>query len=318
LFVTLSAIGIMFGLAVANRPRFWWQELFQNYTLVWVFPALLAVYALLQNMRRTGRFSWVTVLVVIAYLYAVLQMVHRVRRYIHFAHWAVPQSATVSVSGVWIDSFSSAAESEVLTQIVSRYSPTLVMVHSEGLGSSLLDVPPLAKYPFHASTAPSADGTITVFSKLPFTTPQMTDLGFEALPGGLITLKLSQGQALELGVLALTRSVDTASFERNRITSRRLSSLMRNSSAHRIVVGNFNSTPFSMLSSIYNEQAGMHSLVFGGSFAQVFSALSGFSSSGGRNVFVARDCGKERFEFIKVPHRAAPIILFAATIPGGE
>jgi hypothetical protein len=146
----------------------------------------------------------------------------------------------------------------------------------------------------------------------------MTQLGFDALPGGVVSLAMPDEGEFELGVLMLERSHDKASFERNRISSRRLSSLMRNSQQRRIVVGNLNTTPFSMLSSIFNEQSGMRSLVFQSGFVNTLGVLSLNSHVFGRNVFVSRDMVRKDFEFVDLPGRNEPVVFFSVLVRMSE
>jgi hypothetical protein len=310
LHLFLCVVGIAIGLLVANRPRFWWQELFHNATLYWLIPACIAALLLIRRMLRVRSWSWLTVVAVIAYVYAIASMGHRVRRYIHFVGWKNSISTASSMSGLWIDSFYPDKEQAVLEELAARFNPSVIVV--SGAGSNLIASSILANtHPHRVATSPSADGSIEVLSRLPYASREIVELGFNALPGGVVSLGMPDGQQVELGVLMLQPSYNKASFERNRITSRRLSALMRNSSQRRVVVGDFNATPFSMLSSIFNEQSGMHSLLFKSFFSYRLGALDMRSGISGRNVFVSRDMTSERLEYLFMPDRQEPVVYFS-------
>ena len=63
--------------------------------------------------------------------------------------------------------------------------------------------------------------------------------------------------------MTLLPALSRQSLESSRITSRRLASIMRSSSAPRIVFAQFNTTPFSQVRSIYSDQVKLLSLDYG-------------------------------------------------------
>jgi hypothetical protein len=253
---------------------------------------------------------WLTALSIVGYVYATSQMAHRVRRYIHFPAWKKVERPLFSLSGLWIDSFSGESEQELVDRVIKRYAPDVVVLSGKSVdGKARVSVG--AMYPHRLGTRAGAAGGIAILSQIPFASPAMRELGFDALPGGVATLVVANERVLELGVLLLEPSRDQDSFERNRISSRRLSSLMRNSFESRVVVGNFASSPFSMLSSVFNEQSRMNSMAFGGGIRQTIQVLDNTGFASGRNVFASRDMIRERFELIAEPSRKSPIVFFS-------
>jgi hypothetical protein len=276
-------------------------------------PAFFAALYLMRSMLRRGAWSWLSVVAILAYLYAITEMGYRVRRYFHFAGWKSVVATAPVVSGVWIDSFSPATEQALVQDLVARFSPALLIVGAKGAGP-LVSQQVAGAYNYRVSTSPAPDGVIEIHSRFKPATDKVTELGSNALPGGVVSLIMPDGGQFEIGVLMLERSVDKESFERNRISSRRLSSLMRSSQQRRLVVGNFNTTPFSMLSSIFNAQSRMYSLIFGSGFVNVLKSLNVNSSAFGRNVFVSSEISPKDLQFIAFTNGREPALFFSVLV----
>jgi hypothetical protein len=135
-------------------------------------------------------------------------------------------------------------------------------------------------------------------------------LGIEAFPGGVFVLQQEGSAAIEIGVMRLERSISSEVFERNRVTSRRLASLMRNSDEPRLVVAQFGTTPFSQLMAIYPKQARLRSLMFGMELSKMFEIAWPALVSPGSNIFVSRDFTRQTLELIHLPGCQSPLIFF--------
>lgn len=223
--------------------------------------------------------------------------------YLYYEKWPenllpLPDIHGQELSFLWIEGRPEPGQIDDLPDILERITPNVVIV-SGYRGVDLQRVSDLNDYPFQQRTASDEHGGIELFSKIPFG-PKVTDtLGIAALPGGVFVLQPRASEAVEIGVLALKRSTSQELFERNRVTARRLSSLMRNSSAPRIVVGQFGTTPFSQLMAVYPQQARLRSLMFGIGLHKTFDMENPLIALTDSNVFVSADFGRRGFERIK-------------------
>jgi hypothetical protein len=309
LHVLVCLAGFLAALCVANRPRFWWQELFCTAGLYWFAPAILALLYLgcslsgrsdssgILRTRRAAHY-WLLIGAICCYGYVTVHMGIIMAPYLYYGSW----SATREVLGpelgfLWLEGRSESDRVEDLSKLLARTTPTVVIMSGYGdLDSQRLS--DLRDYPYLQRTASQERGGITLFSKIPFGNQVTDSLGIEALPGGVFVLQPSETESIEVGVLALARSTSRGIFERNRVTARRLSSLMRNSGAPRVVVGQFGTTPFSQLMSVYPQQARMRSLMFGIGLLKTFDMNNPFIALTDSNVFVSTDLVRRGFERI--------------------
>jgi hypothetical protein len=142
---------------------------------------------------------------------------------------------------------------------------------------------------------------ILVLTSLDVQDRGVPNLGFRAMPGGVVGLKLPSGAVVDVGVIELRSSTTPNEFERNRVSARRLASYMRNSDATRLVVGSFHSTPFSQLVSVFTSQARMRSVWYGRGMMKTYDmndVTSYFSFSHG---LVSRDMRPASVERLTIP-----------------
>jgi hypothetical protein len=242
------------------------------------------------------------------YTYCVVFAVSCLWPYAHFRGFNHSSDERgFSLSGLWIDRWSPHERLVDVQQLILRRKPTLV-VFSGYLSEGLDD------YAHRAVTASLENGGIRILSQIPIASQQIDQLGLESFPGGVFTLQPPSGPAIEVGVMALKPSMSQEIFERNRITARRLSSLMRNSSAPRLVAAEFATTPFSSFVSVYSEQAKLRSLMFGQGLLKTFNLESPLALSNDSNVFVSRDLEPVVFERIILPGRARSVLYFEVRV----
>jgi hypothetical protein len=303
--------GILAALCVANRPRFWWQELFCSAALLWLPLALLALLYLVRLvlMSRPSR-SLLTLGAIGCYGYIVTHTVLILAPYLTYDRW--PQFSglpTKELSGLWIECPPDAGSPGDIERLIGRIDPTIVIL-GDGSTADQLSVDTVKRYPHRMHTSSMEQGNIVLLSQIPFGSQVAEDLGIEAFPGGVFVLQPEGMLPVEVGVMTMKPSTSQDIFERNRITSRRLASLMRNSHAPRLVAAQFNTTPFSPLMSIYPEQARLRSLMFGMGLQTLWGFERAPFAGATSNVFVSRDFVRQAFERIRIPECTHPALSF--------
>lgn len=153
-----------------------------------------------------------------------------------------------------------------------------VVVFVGGVPPDLSDI-----FPYKVGTPPVAalEGFV-VYSRLKLADSPTTELGVDALPGAYVGLTNPQGGEVQLGMLALQDGWSEQHFARNKVSSRRLATLVRNSTEPRLVLGSRFGPPFSGLTELYSREARLRpacltpSTCRGGGYflARVMTALS--------------------------------------------
>ncbi len=274
----VAFVGIFLALCLLNRPRFWWQEQIVAVTPYWIALAIVAAiflaYALFRSPSDTLKRSLLGLLrklylaiAVCSYGYVLAVTTYRVLPYIYYpsSHKLMGYGDTRATFKIlWIDGLSS---SDTLAEIAALRA--IKDVHLSVVSSaakSKLNPRVVAGVPLF-ETAPFVEqatgGEIALYSHYPFGPRRLTKLGVAALPGALFEVLLSNDLTIELGVMTLLPALSAESLEQSRITSRRLASLMRSSQGPRVVIAQFNTTPFSQLRGIYLDQVKLVSLSYG-------------------------------------------------------
>jgi hypothetical protein len=309
LSIGLALFGVFAALCVANRPRFWWQDRFCDAAMYWVPISLVSLIWLTARWRKAR--SVLLIIGVLCHGYAVAFMDHKAWPFLFFSRW--PEATVIGqplVSGIWIDSWGESDRSEPVAALVAQRKPDLLLVSGYGT-DRLIDRLAVAGLTNRVRVRNPLDGEIQLATRFDTVGDSFKELGIGALPGGSIRLRLPDRSELLLGTMALTRSISKESFQRNRITSRRLSSIMRNSSESRLVVANFGTSPFSQLAAIYPEQTRMRSLMFGGGLLKTFDYRRWWSHFTYSNVFISKDLTRVGFERITLPERGSALLYFS-------
>ncbi len=205
------------------------------------------------------------------------------------------------LSGIWIDGWSSDDSPAHILAAAKKLNPELLLV----AGSHLESLPKLLTDLGFAEVVQvdSVDNkSIFIASARPFSPEKVTNLGVNSWPGGVFSQSLSDGSEIQIGVITLERSLNQGRFERNRVTARRLSSIMRDSDKTRLVFGQFSATPFSQFVSVYSEQARMNSLMFGRGLA------------GTANIFASKNISSASVSSIEIPGRLGGAFWFKLAI----
>lgn len=307
----IMSVSVFLALAFANRPRFWWQECLCNSVTYWFAPLCLLFLWCLRGAVRTRFRGLPLAVALLAQLYVCIVVAKQARPYLVFNRWPqIEAASTTPLSILYLDDWSGESSSERVREVVGRLHPSIVVASGHRV-VELASVLSQAQYPYHAQTPVSADGEIRVFSSYPLEAERIEGLGMEAYPGGTVGVRVADTKVVELGTLALAPSFSTEQFERNRVSTRRLASLMRNSDATRIVVANFNATPFSQFASIYVEQARMRSVFFGRGLKKTYDMQSKLVALSLSNALVSRDVQPLVVERIEIPGRSRAGIFFS-------
>jgi len=142
---------------------------------------------------------------------------------------------------------------------------------------------------------------VLVISSLELLDPDVSNLGINSRPGGVVAVKLPSGALISLGVINLSPAFNQRDFERNRVSARRLASVMRNSDSTRLVIGDFYATPLSQFVSVFTEQARLRSLWYGQGIVKTYDMrrmLSHFTLS---HALVSRDLRPAKVERVSIP-----------------
>lgn len=290
-----TIISALVALCFLNRPRFWWQESICNLSL-YLVPLLIA--SLILNVRRLwgGHLTrLVAALGTLTSAFCLYTIISVSVPFFWYPKWSSTEPASAgTLRLVFIDDCH-LSQSQAHEILVTRTPHVVVVIGSArevflAEGSSL------------ASRSDFGDeAEVTVLTSLDARERDVPNLGFRAMPGGVIGLKLSSGVTVDLGVIGLRPSTTQSEFERNRISARRLASYMRNSDATRLVVGSFYSTPFSQFVSVFTSQARMRSVWYGKGIVKTYDmnhAVSRFPFSHG---LVSRDIKPVSVERFTIP-----------------
>lgn len=245
-------------LSLANRARFWWQELVVNYALVLVLPSVFA-FCYLCFQKLPGRIGLlITTLCGILTAYHILFVGKLLYPYASILpdNRVSSMPATSQFSLGYLESFSTWSD---VSRFAEQSTSDIVIIQDfpksyEGKVSKLF------RETYFIS---KGDATgILVASQYPIIEVVSSDLGILSHPGGAIRIKIAEGFEPLLGVMALESSVNADIFERNRVTSRRMASILRNTPGYRLAFLRLASAPFSQFAYVFQEQTDMKSFLY--------------------------------------------------------
>lgn len=313
--VSLTSLAVFIAIVLANRPRLWWQECITNTALYWFIPVgISCVWCCREVLARRLRGLLATV-ALISHLFVIGYVVSRLSPYFTFSRWPhLVSENSAPLSLLYVDGWSSDDRVEEFVPIVEEKKPSLIVLSGKNVGPAMAALSG-ERFQYRSLTQPSEDGEISIASVIPLTTDSIEGLGLNAYPGGVATLQLAPSKVVQLGVLIMEPSFSKAQFERNRISTRRLATLMRNSDETRILLANFNATPFSQFTSMYLDQARMRSLLFGHGLAKSYDLRDPMIHLLLSNGLVSRDVEPQYVELVRVLGRARSAIFASVRIP---
>ncbi len=241
-------------LALANRARFWWQELIVNHALWLLVSSVAAVSYLCLRSRPGIAYRCVQAVSLMLLVYHVVFVGHLLLPYVTGALRQVDDDRE-RVSLAYIQRFSSLPD---LLEFSIRFNPHILIAQDFPISKVAA-----VKERFPHIRVASGDNIrgILIASTFSVSDDIATNLGVGAYPGMVVRIQVNQTFAPLLGVLALKPSRNQESLERNRITSRRLASVMRNGVGPRMALLDLSTTPWSQFSYIFQEQTDMKSML---------------------------------------------------------
>ncbi len=289
------------ALALANRARFWWQEFLVNNALLLFIPCLGAcLYICLR--RSSGRSSLLLKgLAVVLFVYHGGFLISVLSPYVT----ADPQlermrgSVLGEFSVGYIERFESLSQ---IMQFSDRDNPQILVVHDFPLNalSEMQDIFSDAQVVLNGP-----DMGILIATKFPVSKQIAPTLGLHAYAGRVLQIRVNKQLKLLLGVLALQPSKNSESLERNRITSRRLATVMRNGEGPRMALLSLSATPLSQFSYIFQDQTDMTSLFYNIGWRGYLTPDKKFGFRELHNIFVSPDmaCGMTRVSSDKIENK---------------
>lgn len=241
-------------IALTNRARFWWQELIVNHALLLIVSSVGSVVYLCLRSRARPAYRCVQVLSLMLLTYHVVFVGHVLSPYVTGSPRQTGDGQE-RLSLAYIQRFSSLPG---LLEFSDRFNPHILITQDFPI-AHVSAVKGRFRYMKVASD--DNDRGILIASRFSILDDVAKNLGVNAYPGAVMRIRVNRSFAPLLGVLALRPSRNQESLERNRITSRRLASVMRNGVGPRIAVLGLSATPWSQFSYIFQEQTDMKSVL---------------------------------------------------------
>jgi hypothetical protein len=171
-------------------------------------------------------------------------------------------------------------------------------------------------YPHVLVSSTTSGRTVEIFSKAPSHPPERTEYGYGALPGVLGSFETPDGVLFQLGAFDLMLSSSQDSFNKSRLTSRRLASALKYSAEPRIVVGAFRASVTSQLVNMYSDQLKLRSIFFDGGLSRLWRCLVGsIALSQNLNAFTAKNIELLGQREVPPNSQGLAAILFTVRVP---
>ncbi len=279
-----------------NHPRLWIQDILCSVSLYWL-PAVLAGFvAVLWRCIRTASCSLILLYALVVQGFLVYRVSALASPYLHFSRWAaIESSRSVDLPMLLSHTDFTPGGAQRLAGIVSAQAPGIIILvgQREQLMRAQESLP---AYPFVVESEPAG---LLVLSRFEPSEESRVSLGLDSLPGLFLNLKVPEVGPVLLGALDLIPAASQDDFFASKVTSRRLATLMRYRKEPRIVVGNFNATPFAPLVNMYRRQLSMRSVMFGQGFIRTFDLTEPFVRLPLDNAFVSKDVAVIGFELFE-------------------
>jgi hypothetical protein len=283
-----------------NHGRFWWQELVCSFTLYWAPVVGVGLVVTLYRYKRNRRGLPLLLVMSTLHLSVLFIVVSLARPHVYFGKWPSMVGKHVSQVGVLVAPFfDSETASARLDVLIHEYQPDVVVMMSNG--NAVQRTKESRMFPFVQEHTAQRGGGIAILSKFPFRETKRDGVGFGALPAMYEQLSLPDGSTLEFGALLLSPITNQSAFEDNKVTARRIVTLVRNSSRHRIVVGSFFGSPFSKIVSLYTRQGRLRSVMFGRGFRNTWDVQNPFLKLPADHAFVSRYIEVQDVRLLDVP-----------------
>ena len=294
----VSWLLIVTALAIChlNHPRLWIQDLLCSVSLYWL-PAVFAGFiAVLWRCIRARSCSVTLLYALVVQAFLVYRVSALASPYLHFSRWvAIESNRAIDLPMLLSHTDFTPSGAARLADVVAAQAPAVAIL--VGRPEQLLRAQEiLPKYPFVVESEPTG---VLVLSRFEPSEESRVSLGFDSLPGLFLNLKVPDVGPLLLGALDLIPAASQDDFFASKVTSRRLATLMRYREEPRIVVGNFNATPFAPLVNMYRRQLSMRSVMFGQGLIRTFDLADPLVRLTLDNAFVSKDVAVMRFEALE-------------------
>lgn len=301
--------------ALYNYPRSWWQELICETALVWI--PIFVVGACIQLTRLIRRtFAVLTLVLVILQALCVAKVVEMARPYVYAPAKSYPKlSYSPSTRFAFIDVVAYGEKSSLKARaLVEREDPDVVIL-ARFTEAPLADVL-RARYPHVLASSATSERTVEILSKAPIRAAVRNEYGYGSLPGVLGDFQTSDGTPFQLAAFDLIVSSTQDSFNKSRITARRLASALKYSTEPRIVVGAFRASVTSQLVDMYVDQLKLRSIFFNSGFSRLWRCIvESLELSRNLNVFTAKNIELESEREVRAEADGFMAILFTVRVP---
>jgi len=301
--------------ALYNYPRAWWQELICDTALVWVPIFVVGACVQLRRLIRDTLSVFTLVLVILQAL-CVAKVVEMARPYVYAPSKTYPKlTYSSSTRFAFIDINALGERSSLKARaLVEREDPDVV-IFARFTEAPLADVL-RARYPYVLASSVASDRTVEIVSKAPIRSAVRTEYGYGALPGVFGNFQTPDGVPFQLAAFDLIVSSTQDSFNKSRITARRLASALKYSTEPRIVVGAFRASVTSQLVDMYVDQLKLRSIFFNAGLSQLWRCLVGsLALSRNLNVFTAKNIELESVRELHDESDEFAAILFTVQVP---
>lgn len=298
-----------------NYPRSWWQELICATSLLWGPLCLMSVFVEFWRLMKRG-FSFLGMTLLILNVMCAFKVASIVWPYVYSPaksysslSYSVPTRIMFIDSAERSEDVASRLSTLIETEapdvlIVARYTDAARIERSGGRYAHVL-----------TSSLPS-QRTVEIFSKAPIASPARTEYGFGALPAVLGTFETTDGARFQLGAMDLVLSSSQDSFNRSRLTSRRLASALKYSAEPRIVVGAFRASVTSQLVDMYIDQLKLRSIFFNSGLGRVGQSLvDSLYLSRNLNAFTARKIEVQSQREVRFHDHESAALIFTVRVP---
>lgn len=291
-----------------NHPRLWIQDLLCSVSLYWIPLVVLGFVAVLARCIRARACS-------IGFLYALIVQGILIAR---VGTIAKPYIAYSSEAGQGIDipvlfahvDFTAEGLPKLATE-TARRAPSLVVLVGEHEQLAVAREA-LQGFPFVLESTPEG---LLVLSRFEPQDGSQKGLGVGALPGAFLKLRVPQVGTMLFGALSLIPAASQDDFFLSKVTSRRLATLMRYQSEPRVVVGDFNASPFAPLVNMYPRQLGFRSVMYGQGLVRTFDLEEPMVRLTLDNAFVSKDIRVSAFETLEGISRRRSALSFVLRVP---
>lgn len=267
-------------IALANRARFWWQELIVNHALLLLVSSVASVAYLCLRSRPRPAYRCVQVLSLMLLTYHAVFVGHLLSPYVTGSRRQAGDGQERLSLG-YIQQFSSLPD---LLQFSDRFNPHILIAQDFPISNRAAVA---ERFPYTKVASNDNLRGILIASRFSVLDDVATSLGVSAYPGAVVRIRVNRSFAPLLGVLALKPSRNQESLERNRITSRRLASVMRNGVGPRIAVLGLSTTPWSQFSYIFQEQTDMKSMLEHSGWREYIAIDKPYGIKTLHNIFVS-------------------------------